>query len=122
MANILIVDDIESNLFLLNLILKSNNHKIFEAQNKADAVKLAESEEIDLAILDVHMPDATGYDLALEIRNIEDKNKLPVFFLTADVNESDTILKCKSLENSKILIKPIVKNDLLNQIKEIGLN
>lgn len=111
---ILIADD-ESIIRLdLQKILESMGHKVVaEATNGKIAVELARSTPIDLAILDIKMPEMDGLDAAKIITN---ENICPVLLLTA-YSQQDLIDRAKDAGVFGYLVKPFKQTDLLPAIE-----
>ena len=86
---ILVVDDEKEIADLVTLYLKSEGFLVFEFYNATDALKCIEKEELDLAVLDVMLPDMSGYELCSKIR---EKYQYPVIMLTAKGEEMDRIM------------------------------
>lgn len=85
---ILIVDDEPEIADLVSLYLQNENFIVFKFYNAADALKCVQSETLDLAILDVMLPDMNGFQLCQKIR---EKYQYPVIMLTAKGEEIDKI-------------------------------
>lgn len=117
-SKILIVDDVNSNLFLLNLLLGNIDAEVIQAESGSSALEQFKEQSFNLAILDLYMPTMNGYELACEIRKIEGYESLPIFFLTADAQASELIQLCETLKDSNIIIKPLVKENLYKLIQE----
>ena len=83
---ILIVDDEPEIADLVSLYLQNENFIVFKFYNAADALKCVQSETLDLAILDVMLPDMNGFQLCQKIR---EKYQYPVIMLTAKGEEID---------------------------------
>ncbi|MHB1457610.1 MAG: ANTAR domain-containing response regulator, partial [Armatimonadota bacterium] len=111
---ILIADD-ESIIRLdLQKILESMGHKVVaEASNGKIAVELAQSTPIDLAILDIKMPEMDGLDAA---KIITGENICPVLLLTA-YSQQDLIDRAKDAGVFGYLVKPFKQTDLLPAIE-----
>jgi len=62
-ANILIVDDEQAIADLVEVYLKNENYNVFKFYNGKDALKCIENEKVDLAILDVMLPDVDGFSI-----------------------------------------------------------
>ena len=60
-ANILVVDDEQSIADLIEVYLKSENYNVMKFYNGRDALQCIEKESIDLALLDVMLPDVSGF-------------------------------------------------------------
>lgn len=81
-AKILIIDDEPTNLQILNEILK-NDYSLSFAKDANKGWDLAYSEVPDLILLDVMMPEKTGYDLIKELKANQKTKFIPVIFVTA---------------------------------------
>ena len=68
MANILIVDDEKEIADLVEIYLKNENYNVYKYYSSKDLLKNIDKLEIDLAILDVMMPDIDGFKLCNKIR------------------------------------------------------
>lgn len=82
--NILIVDDEHEIVDLVELYLKNENYTVFKFYTAQEALTCIETTEIDLAILDVMLPDGSGLAICKKIR---DKHTYPVIMLTAKDTE-----------------------------------
>lgn len=87
--NILIVEDETEIADLIEVYLQNEGYTVFKAYNGATALRCIESENIDLAILDVMLPDIDGFSICRKIR--EDRF-YPVIMLTAKVEDTDKIM------------------------------
>jgi two-component system response regulator VanR len=87
-ANILIVDDEQAIADLIEVYLKNENYDVFKFYNGRDALQCVENQNIDLAILDIMLPDVTGFSICQQIR---EKYNFPVIMLTAKDEEVDKI-------------------------------
>ncbi|MDE7390651.1 MAG: VanR-ABDEGLN family response regulator transcription factor [Lachnospiraceae bacterium] len=85
---ILVVDDEREIADLVSLYLKNENFTVYTFYNAAQALECIVSEKIDLAILDVMLPDMDGFSLC---RKIREKYNYPIIMLTAKGEEIDKI-------------------------------
>ena len=83
---ILVVDDEREIADLLEVYLKNENYTVYKFYNGADALKCVEETEIDLAILDIMLPDIDGFRICQKIR---EKFYFPVIMLTAKVEDGE---------------------------------
>lgn len=104
-AVILVVDDEPMNIEILSDILEVD-HDILFATSGADALALAESEQPDLILLDVMMPEMNGYETCARLRDNSLTAAIPIVFVTALSTPED---EAKGLEVGAIdyVIKPI---------------
>jgi two-component system cell cycle response regulator DivK len=89
--NILYVEDNPDNMLLVQRALESRGYKLVQARNGTQGVALAESEDVDLILLDINLPDIDGYEVARRIRS-SSKNKLvytPIIAITANALKGD---------------------------------
>lgn len=89
MSKILIVDDAPKFRELLTLYLRSDGFDVIEAADGLSAIKLFRSHNPDLVILDVMLPDISGFDVCKKIR---ETSSVPILFLSALENESYQIV------------------------------
>lgn len=87
-ATILVVDDEPEIADLLEVYLKSEGFSVVKCLTGSDALAALAQETIDLAILDVMLPDISGFTLCGEIRK---EHNFPVVMLTAKVGDMDKI-------------------------------
>ncbi|MFC3151209.1 two-component system response regulator [Litoribrevibacter euphylliae] len=87
-ATLLIVDDEPANLRLLRQILSSDYQLVF-AKNGQEALRLAEEEQPSLILLDIMMPDMTGYEVCKQLKAKAITQSIPVIFVTALDAEHD---------------------------------
>lgn len=86
---IMIVDDEKEIADLLELYLKNDGYDVYKFYKGMDALKCVESEKMDLAILDVMLPDVDGFHICQKIR---ERYFYPIIMLTAKVEDADKIM------------------------------
>lgn len=86
---ILIVDDEKEIADLIELYLKNDGYTVYKFYNGTDALKCIEDSEIDLAVLDVMLPDIDGFRICQKIR---EKFFYPIIMLTAKIEDTDKIM------------------------------
>jgi phosphoserine phosphatase RsbU/P len=89
MHNILIVDDIGKNIQVLASILNNEKYAISFATDGRQALEMIESEDYDLILLDVMMPDIDGFEVCRKIKKMKGKKDVPIIFLTAKTQQQD---------------------------------
>ncbi|KGJ48886.1 PhoP family transcriptional regulator [Clostridium sp. NCR] len=89
MHNILVVDDEKEIVELIELYFRSSNYKIFKAYDGIEAINIIDKNDINLAIVDIMMPNLNGYSL---IQNIRTKLNIPIIVISAKVEGYDKIL------------------------------
>lgn len=87
--SILIVDDEKEIADLIEVYLKNDGYTVHKFYNGIEALKCIESTKLDLAILDVMLPDVDGFHICQKIR---EKYFYPIIMLTAKVEDTDKIM------------------------------
>ena len=83
MANILIIEDNEQNLYLATFILEKHRHSVIAARDGAQGIQLANEAHPDLILLDIQLPVMDGYAVADELRNNHTLADVPIVAVTS---------------------------------------
>lgn len=115
---VLIVDDLESNLELMEAIFAKEGFKTLVASDAFSALRIFRYNRIDLAILDVMMPGMDGYELCRHMKQISGRQFFPVILLTA---LTDRESKIKGLESGAedFISKPFDDAELVTKVKSL---
>jgi len=108
-------DDANIRLGLVDT-LESENYQVMEAQDGGSALELFNENSFDLILLDIMMPEKSGYDVCQEIRT-KDKD-IPIIMLTAKGEEFDKVLGLK-LGADDYITKPFGIHELLARISAV---
>lgn len=112
---ILIVDDVVSNVLLLKILLTNEKFQVCTASNGNMCIEQAKKEKPDLILLDVMMPDISGFDTAVILKKDPETLDIPIIFLTALNNPSD-LVKGFQVGANDFLTKPFNKEELLMRV------
>ncbi|MFK5857084.1 MAG: response regulator [Bacteroidota bacterium] len=120
---VLIVDDMKSNLLNMKSILTSKeDYQIATAENGKTAIKKAKAQKLDLILLDIVMPDISGFDVCRELKRMPQTKDIPVIFLTSK-NDPESIIEGFSCGAVDYVHKPFVEEELLARARvHIQLN
>lgn len=110
---ILIVDDEQEIADLVEFYLKNEGYVVHKFYNGADALKCVEERQLDLAILDIMLPDVDGYEIC---RSIREKYTYPILMLTAKEEEIDKI-NGLALGADDYVTKPFRPLELVARVK-----
>ncbi len=88
-GRILYIEDNSDNRKLVRRVLEWDGYEVVEAQDGSEALARLETEPIDLALLDINMPDIDGYTLTSTIRANPRFSRLPIVAVTANVMRGD---------------------------------
>ena len=105
--NILIVDDEPKNLTVLETVLNDPTYRLVRAGSADQALLALVVEEFALLILDIRMPDMTGFELAKMIKERKKTARVPIIFLTAYYNEDQHALEGYGTGAVDYLHKPV---------------
>ncbi|MDF2878116.1 MAG: transcriptional regulator [Clostridia bacterium] len=111
--NILVVDDEQAITDLIEIYLRNENYNVFKFYKGRDALKCIESENIDLAILDIMLPDVNGFSICQRIR---EEYTFPVIMLTAKDEETDKITGL-TLGADDYITKPFRPLEMVARVK-----
>lgn len=107
------VDDEQAIADLVEVYLKNENYHVYKFYNSKDALNCIENERLDLAILDVMLPDVDGFSICQQIR---EKHNFPVIMLTAKEEEIDKITGL-TLGADDYITKPFQPLELIARVK-----
>lgn len=110
---ILIVDDEQEIVDLIALYLENENFTVFKCNNAYDALQCIENETLDLAVLDIMLPDIDGFSICKKIR---EQYCYPVIMLTAKGQQIDKITGL-ALGADDYMTKPFLPLELVARIK-----
>ena len=103
---ILIVDDREENLFALEKTLQETGAEIVKANSGDEALAATLKHDFALAILDVHMPGMSGFELADHLRYDEKTLSMPIIFLTATFYDDENVFRGYESGAVDYIVKP----------------
>jgi len=89
--NILYIEDNPDNMMLVQRALEPRGYNLLKAMKGLDGVEKAESEQIDLILLDINLPDIDGYEVARRLRasNKRELKTVPIIAVTANALKGD---------------------------------
>ena len=112
---ILVVDDVMSNVLLLKVLLTNEKFQVITANGGNKCVEMAKSEHPDLILLDVMMPDISGFDTAIILKKDPDTADIPIIFLTA-LNAPSDLVHGFQVGANDFLSKPFSKEELIMRV------
>lgn len=112
-TNIMVVDDEQPIADLVEVYLKNEGYSVYKFYNGAEALQCVSSISLDLAILDVMLPDIDGFSICQKIR---ENYFFPVIMLTAKIEDMDKIMGL-TLGADDYITKPFNPLELLARVK-----
>jgi len=89
--NILYIEDNEDNMVLVQRTLEARGYRLLKAMRGLDGIATAETEQIDLILLDINLPDIDGHEVARRLRSSTTYKltKIPIIVITANALKGD---------------------------------
>ncbi len=117
MKRILVIEDNETNMYLISFILKKTGYEVIEARSGEEGVELAIKEKPDLIIMDIQLPGIDGLEATQKIRESEADGEIPIIALTSYAMIGDKE-KALAAGCTGYIEKPINLDTLMGEIKK----
>ena len=121
MTKILLVEDDVNIIENLKELLKNEGFEVVTAMRQSQALDLLDEEKFDLILLDISLPDGSGYAIcsAAKAATIDNKNKdVPIIFITAYDDEASAVTGL-DMGAEDYITKPFRPRELVSRIKNI---
>lgn len=115
MPKVLVVDDDVHIRELVRLYLEDEGFEVVEKSNGVEALEYAESQSVDLFVIDIMMPQLDGWELCLKLRKL---GNVPILMITAKGESTDRI-KGFQLGTDDYLVKPFDPMELVLRVKAL---
>lgn len=112
---VLVVDDHAPSLKWTSILLREEGYDVLLADNGRDALRIVESEPVDLLILDIMMPQIDGYEICRRVRQNDDAG---IIFVSA-LGETEDRVKGLELGADDYLVKPFEPSELLARVRAV---
>jgi DNA-binding response OmpR family regulator len=121
-ANVLIVDDDETNIITVGRVVKRAGYNTLEATSGELALEIVQETPVDLVLLDVMMPGMDGFDTCQAIKALPHGEHIAVIFLTA-LTDTESLVKGFEVGGADYIVKPFLRAELLAKTKNhVALN
>lgn len=117
-AKVLVVDDMPANVRLLQARLEAEYYEVLVAHNGAEALRLARTEQPDIVLLDVMMPELDGYEVTRQLKSDPETRHIPVILVTA-LDGRDDRLSGLEAGADDFLNKPVDEVMLFARLKAL---
>jgi len=115
---ILIIDDSETNIFLLESVLSEYGYNVTSTLNAQEAFKLIDKKKPDLILLDLLMPDISGFDFAKMLKDNPITSHIPIIVISA-LSDEKSHNSTAELGITEYFEKPVVLTSLIQKIEEL---
>ena len=110
---ILVIDDEETTVQLIGMLLERRNFEVIKAYRAEDGLRKAYRHQPDLVLLDIMMPDMDGWEVCKRLREMSD---VPIIFLTARGEVRD-VVRGLEMGADDYIIKPYDNDELVARVK-----
>lgn len=116
--NILYIEDYPDNMTLVRRIVHASDYTLMEARTGCEGLLIAETQDVDLILLDINLPDIDGYEVVRKLRSSAkcEMRRIPIIAVTANALKGDAT-KALAAGCNAYLSKPIDIQDLLQKIE-----
>ncbi len=116
---ILVVDDDPTAVELIEVILETEGYDVVKTYNGKEGLQFAITEHPDLMILDLIMPEISGFQLAHQMRQHNETKNIPIIILTSMEVDPDTREKMENIVTTVMSKQKFTRKDLLREISSI---
>jgi len=116
---VLVIDDDKAATDLIQVILENEGYRVFKAFHGKEGVEIAARERPDLIILDLIMPETSGFNVAYQLRQIPATRSIPIIILTSMEIDEETQEQLGTYVTGLMSKSAFTKKDLLREIGNI---
>lgn len=106
-TGILLVDDEPRNLDALEAVLEDSSYKLIRATSGNEALRVLLRDDVAVIVLDIHMPEINGFEVARLIKGANKFRQIPILFLTAHMMEDRDVIAGYGAGGVDYLTKPV---------------
>jgi CheY-like chemotaxis protein len=117
-ARVLVADDDQDVLALVTAVLERAGHAVIAVQDGAQALAGVQAHKLDLAVLDIAMPELDGLEVLRRLRRDPETGELPVILLSAQAQEAD-VERGYATGASAYIRKPFSPRELAEQVEAL---
>lgn len=115
LTTVLVVDDEEDIVTLMRDFLESEGYRVLAAAHGMEALVTLDTARVDCVLLDIMMPEQSGFDV---LRRIREESDVPVLFLTARQEDSDKI-RGLGLGGDDYIVKSATPSEIVARVKAV---
>ena len=109
---VLIVDDVPTNVMLVQAILKKEGYTLLTCDSGTKALRIANEKHPNLILLDIMMPEMDGYEVLQHLKSNPETTDIPVIIMSA-LSDMQSIVKGYQLGATEYVTKPFQREELV---------
>ncbi len=119
MKNILIIDDDIDFRSMLKKLLEKNHYQVFEARDGLEGMRTLNSQQVDLVVTDIIMPDMDGIETIMKLRTDFPKTRVIAISGGGRIGPTDYLNAARALGATHVLSKPFPNEEFLEHVAEL---
>jgi two-component system chemotaxis response regulator CheY len=116
MAKVLVVDDSDFMRRVIKNILEGGGHKVIEARNSEEALRVFKKEGADIITMDIVMPETDGIET---VRRLKDANPDVKIIMITALGHQKTVMRALEAGALDFIMKPFTADDVLESVKAV---
>lgn len=112
---VLIVDDVPTNVMLVQAILKKEGYTLLTCDSGTKALRIANEKHPNLILLDIMMPEMDGYEVLQHLKSNPETTDIPVIIMSA-LSDMQSIVKGYQLGATEYVTKPFQREELVKRV------
>ena len=116
MATILVVDDSEFMRRVIRNILESGGHKVIEARNSDDAIRVFREQGADIITMDIVMPETDGIEAVRRLKEMDEEVKI---IMISALGHQRTVMRALEAGALDFIMKPFAPDDVLESVNAV---
>ena len=116
MATVLVVDDSEFMRRVIRNILEDGGHKVIEARNSEDAIRIFREQGADIITMDIVMPETDGIET---VRRLIDADSSAKIIMISALGHQRTVMRALEAGALDFIMKPFTSDDVLESVNAV---
>lgn len=116
MATVMVVDDSEFMRRVLRNILEGGGHRVVEARNADEALKMFQNESIDIVTMDIVMPETDGIEAVKRLKEADEDIRI---IMISALGHQKTVMRALEAGALDFIMKPFTADDVLESVNAV---
>jgi len=116
MATVMVVDDSEFMRRVLRNILEGGGHRVVEARNADEALRMFQNESVDIVTMDIVMPETDGIEAVKRLKEADEDIKI---IMISALGHQRTVMRALEAGAMDFIMKPFTADDVLESVNAV---